>query len=66
MARIFTNQVKPDAALDVLQQYGEPADLAPSGRIQLLRAYGHAYAAQGKEQEALAKFREALQIEAKP
>jgi hypothetical protein len=31
-----------------------------------LRAYGHIYAAQGKEQESLAKFREALQLEAQP
>jgi hypothetical protein len=37
--------------------------MAPVWRIKILRAYGHAYAAQGKEKESLEKFREALLIE---
>ena len=64
IARILTNQVKPDEALAVLQTYGNLDGMAPVWRIKLLRAYGHAYAAQGKEQESLASFREALQLEA--
>jgi len=66
IARILTSQVKPDEAIRVLQQYGDLAGMAPTWRIQLLRAYGHAYAAQGKEKESLAKFREALQLEPRP
>ena len=66
IARILTNQVKPDEALAVLQTYGNMDGMASTWRIKLLRAYGHAYAAQGKEQESLASFREALQLEAKP
>ncbi|NBV21117.1 MAG: hypothetical protein EBS05_04240 [Proteobacteria bacterium] len=66
IARILTSQVKPAEAIQVLQQYGDLAGMATTWRIQLLRAYGHAYAAQGKEQESLAKFREALKLEAKP
>jgi hypothetical protein len=66
IARILTSQVKPDEAIQVLQQYGDLTGMAPTWRIQLLRAYGHAYAAQGKEQESLAKFREALALEGHP
>ena len=66
IARILTSQVKPDEALAVLGQYGDLAGMAPTWRIQLLRAYGHAYAAQGKEKDSLAKFREALQLEPRP
>jgi tetratricopeptide (TPR) repeat protein len=66
LARLYTDQVKLDAALDVLKTYGDLSQLAHTWRIKLLRAYGHIYAAQGKEQESLAKFREALQLEAQP
>lgn len=66
IARILTNQVKPDEALALLQTYGNLAGMATSWRVRLLRAYGHAYAAQGKEAESLASFREALQLEGKP
>ncbi|MGB3120457.1 MAG: DUF6807 family protein [Verrucomicrobiales bacterium] len=66
IARILTNQVKPDSALEVLNQVGDLAGMAPVWRIKMLRAYGHAYAAQGKEEEALAKFREALALESSP
>ncbi|QDU29102.1 Tetratricopeptide repeat protein [Anatilimnocola aggregata] len=66
IARLLTDQVKPDEALATLQQYGDMPGMAPVWRIKMLRAYGHAYAAQGKEQESLAKFREALELESQP
>ena len=47
----------------VLDQYADNKTMAPVWRIKILRAYGHAYAAQGKEKESLEKFREALLIE---
>ena len=64
IARIFTNQVKPVEALEALQIYGDMDEMAPVWKIKMLRAYGHAYAAQGKEKESLEKFREALELEA--
>ncbi len=66
IARILTNQVRPDEALAVLQTYGNMDGMAPIWRIKLLRAYGHAYAAQGEEQKSLTKFREALRLESQP
>ena len=66
IARILTSQVKPDEALAVLGQYGDLSGMATTWRIQLLRAYGHAYAAQGKEKESLDSFCEALRLEARP
>lgn len=65
IARILTDQVKTDEALEVLKQFGDMKGMAPVWRIKMLRMYGHIYAAQGKEQESLAKFREALELEAK-
>ncbi len=64
--RILTDQVKTDDALAALRPYDDLPSVAPYWRIRLLRAYGHVYAAQGKEQESLAKFREALQLESQP
>jgi len=66
IVRILTDQVKTDEALAALRLYDDLKSVAPYWRIRLLRAYGHVYAAGGKEQESLAKFREALQLEAKP
>ncbi len=66
IARLLTDQVKTDEALAVLKPYGDLKDLPPIWRIKMLRAYGHAYAAQGNEPESLAKFREALELESKP
>ncbi|MEY4614884.1 MAG: hypothetical protein RL179_2857 [Planctomycetota bacterium] len=63
IASILTNQVKINEALAVLDKYSASKDMAPAWRIKILRAYGHAYAAQGKEKESLEKFKEALQIE---
>ncbi len=65
IARILTDQVKTSEALEVLQQYGDLEGMAPVWRIKVLRAYGHAYAAQGQETESLAKFREALELESR-
>jgi len=64
-ARILTDQVRTDEALQELQHYDESDGVAPIWRIRLLRASGHVYAAQGKEQESLAKFREALDLESR-
>ena len=50
----------------MLKQYGDMEGMAPVWKIKMLRAYGHAYAAQGNEKESLAKFREALELESKP
>lgn len=66
IVRILTDQVKTDEALAMLRPYDDLKTVAPIWRVQLLRAYGHVYAAQGKEQESLAKFREALQLESQP
>jgi len=66
LARLYTDQVKLDDALEMLNPYGDLNQLPNLWRIKLLCAYGHIYAAQGKEPESLAKFREALQIEPQP
>jgi tetratricopeptide (TPR) repeat protein len=66
IVRILTDQVETDAALAALRPYDDLQSVAPVWRIRLLRAYGHVYAAQGKEQESLTKFREALQLESQP
>ena len=66
IVRILTDQVQTDEALAALQPYDALPSVAPYWRIRLLRAYGHVYAAQGKEQESLAKFRAALQLESQP
>ena len=63
IARLLTDQVKTDEALAVLKQYGEMEGMAPVWKIKMLRAYGHVHAARGDEQESLAKFREALELE---
>ena len=63
--RILTDQVRTDEALKMLKPYDAAESVAPIWRIRLLRAYGHIYAAQGNEQESLAKFREALDLESK-
>jgi predicted Zn-dependent protease len=62
-ARILTDQVKPDEAIEVLNRYGEMEGMAPVWQVKMLRAYGHAYAAQGNEQQAKDRFAKALAIE---
>jgi tetratricopeptide (TPR) repeat protein len=64
-ARILTDQVRTEEALETLKPYDGADGVAPIWRIRLLRAYGHVYAAQGKEQESLARFREALELESR-
>ena len=66
MAHILNDQVKTDEALEALKPYANLKEAAPIWRIKLLRAYGHIYAAQGKEQESLSSFREALKLETQP
>lgn len=63
IARLLTDQVKTDEALEVLGQYGDMAGMPPVWQSKMLRAYGQAYAAQGKDAESLAYFRQALQLE---
>ena len=64
-ANILLYQLKTDAALEVLHRYGDEdlKRMAPIWRVRILRAYGQVYAAQGREAEAWAKFREALAVE---
>ncbi|HEV7405401.1 MAG TPA: hypothetical protein VGO11_20830 [Chthoniobacteraceae bacterium] len=66
IARILTDQVKTDEALETLKPWGDLQTLAQTWRIRMLRTYGHIYAARGEEQRSLACFREALRLEAQP
>ena len=58
------NQGKYDAALALLDAY-DPEELSVRVRAELLRAYAEIYAGQGREKEALGKFREANRVEKK-
>lgn len=62
IARLLTDQVRTDEALQMLEQ-ADFSKLATPWKIRTLRAFGHAYAAHGNETAALAKFREALELE---
>lgn len=66
LARLYTDQVKLDEALAVLEPYGDLSEVATSWRIRLLRSLGHIHAARGDEEASLANFRNALELEAKP
>jgi len=64
-AMILRDRGEYDRALALLNRY-TPEDLAHMGRYygrRMLRAYAGIYAGQGKEQEALDKFREANRLE---
>lgn len=61
--QLLVDDLKTDEALALLHGFGDVRDLPSNWRIRFLRAYGHLYAAQGKETESMAKFREALQLE---
>ena len=63
LARLYTDDLRLDDALDVLKPYGDFTQLPDSWRIRLLRSHAHILAAQGKDAEALARFREARQLE---
>lgn len=62
-AQLLIDQVRPDEALAELRTYGDLKTLPDSWRMRLLRTYGHAYAAAGREAESLASFRAALELE---
>jgi len=62
IARDAIDRVRPDEAIAVLKPLDE-IPLAPVWRAKALRAYGHAYAAQGKDAESLDMFRQALALE---
>lgn len=66
VARILTDQLKTDEALEALSPWGDMETLAQSWRIRMLRTYGHIYAARGEEHKSLSCFHEALRLEALP
>jgi len=67
-AGVLCDLEKYDEALNVLSPYDEAmlARMAPSGQVNVIRALGKIYLAQGREQEALDSFQKALKIEAAP
>jgi tetratricopeptide (TPR) repeat protein len=62
-ANILRDQGKYDEALKVMGRYKDLGAVVPTWRIKMLRAYAHIHAGQGKEEEALANFAEALRLE---
>lgn len=62
IAREAIDRGRPEEVFELLSRF-DTQPIAPVWRLRLLRTYGHAYAAQGKEAESLAKFREALELE---
>jgi len=66
LARLHTDALDFDAALDALKPYGDLHQLPLNWRVMFLRSHGHIDAAQGREQDSLAKFREALRLESQP
>jgi hypothetical protein len=57
------NQAKYDAAIESLGKHKDLDNLPLSVRSSILRLYGRIYLGQGREQEALAKFKAANQLE---
>jgi predicted negative regulator of RcsB-dependent stress response len=66
IARLLTDHVRTDEALEILKPYQDRKETPINWRIRFLRAYGQVYAAQGEEAKSLQCFREALELEAKP
>jgi len=64
-AAILRNQGRYDEALQMLRRYKDLGTISKGWRVAMLRAYGHIYAGQAKEQESLAKFHEALELESR-
>ncbi len=62
-AQLLTDAVRPDEAIEELRACGNLQQIPESWRIRLLRTYGHAYAAAGREAESLDSFRAALALE---
>jgi len=67
-AGVLCDEGKYDEALSMLSPYDEAmmARMAPVWQVNVLRALGKIYLAQGREQEALDCFQQALEIEAVP
>jgi len=63
VARIHSRQGKHDEALHELGRLGPDRVTIPYWRGLLLRAYGDVLAAAGRHADAIAKYREALQLE---
>ena len=63
VARIFSRQKKHDEAIQELERLGPDRVTVPYWRGLLLSAYGDVLAAAGSNSEAIAKYREALQLE---
>ena len=66
-ANILTSQTRYPEALKVLERYDDK-DIQEMGfpwGCKLLRAYGQVYAATGREEEASAKFKAALELDKK-
>jgi len=62
-AGVLVSELQNDEALKLLQRYETLDGMAKTWRIPMLRAYGKVFAAQSRDAEALAKFREALKLE---
>ena len=63
LARMLTDEVYPNEALEVLQPFAKLRDVPPIWQIKIMRARGHALASAGRDAEALAEFRAALSLE---
>ena len=63
VARIYINNAKYDEALEALEYYKDMSVLADYNRLEALRAFGQANAGLGKEDEAIANFDEANEIQ---
>ncbi len=62
-ADVLVSDLRTKEALAVLQRHGKLDAIVKVWRIRMLRAFGKALAAEGKDAEALAKFREANELE---
>jgi len=65
-ANILCQHGKYDRALEVLGRYKDLDRVSKFWRITMLRTYGHIYAGQGREKDAMAKFNQALRLEESP
>ena len=66
-AAILISQTKYAEALKVMERYDDNdiQKMAPSWGSKMLRTYGQIYAGMGKEEDAAAKFKAALELEKK-
>ena len=66
-ASVLMNQTKYSEALDVLKRYDDEdiPKMSTYWACRMLRAYGQVYLATGREEEAMTKFKTALQLENK-